>query len=265
MKIDHTQKRFPNFISEPGERLIHPPADHPAVVEGHTIYRGNVVEARDLQRLLVSGHNNRKIGKMVRKGPWSGMPIYTLTLEERATCPRTCHVWRECYGNSMHWPRRIRHNASFEMLLSAEVVMLAKRHPEGFVVRLHVLGDFYSEAYAARWLRLLDENKELHIFGYTAHFEYTEIGATIAAMNNHFPDRCVIRWSRPADFVKGMDATVWDSLDTVPGPTTPRVNHIICPVDTDRTMSCGDCGLCWSPAARDKTIVFIKHGRRARQ
>lgn len=259
MKTDSTQKRFHNFIHDPEARLIQPPPMHPSVVEGHTIYRKNVVEARDLQRLLISGHNNRKIGRMVRKGPWSGMPIYTLTLEERATCPRTCHVWRECYGNAMHWPKRIKHGIEMELLLEAEVLMLTKRHPDGFVVRLHVLGDFYSVEYASRWLRMLAENKELHVFGYTARFPYSDIGARIDTMNKFFPDRCAIRWSRPIDFVLGMDATVADTLDEATS------TGIVCPVDTDRTMSCGDCGLCWSPAARDKTIVFIKHGRRARQ
>jgi hypothetical protein len=87
----------------------------------------------------------------------AGMPIYTLTLEERATCPTSCGHWRSCYGNSMHFAHRIDHRSpGFATLLAANVKRLGVEHPHGFVVRLHVLGDFYSVAYVDLWAALLD-------------------------------------------------------------------------------------------------------------
>jgi hypothetical protein len=66
--------------------------DHPAAVEGRTIFPRSVVGAADSPRLLVSGHNNSKLGKEVLRGSRAGWPIFHLTLEERATCPRSCPV-----------------------------------------------------------------------------------------------------------------------------------------------------------------------------
>ena len=31
--------------------------------------------------------------------------MYTVTLEERATCPKTCKHWYDCYGNTAHSPK----------------------------------------------------------------------------------------------------------------------------------------------------------------
>ena len=152
---------------QPKKVMVLKPA-HPAVIEGRTIFPSRVVDVKDSPRLLVSGMNNRKIGRKVVKGEWAGMPIYTLTLEERATCPTYCPTWATCYGNGMHWPRRHRHGPELEMGIRLELRDLAEKHPLGFVARLHVLGDFYSQNYVGLWIKLLADHDALHIFGYTA-------------------------------------------------------------------------------------------------
>ncbi len=81
-----------------------PPHDTPAFLSGRTIYAHTVrVPGRGAGDTwaLKSGGNNRKIGGVILKGHWKGFPIYGLTLEERATCPTSCHHWRSCYGNRM--------------------------------------------------------------------------------------------------------------------------------------------------------------------
>lgn len=234
------------------------PAQHPAVVEGRTIFPSTVVDAEASPRLLVDGHNAAKIGARVRKGPWSGMPIYTLTLEERATCPRSCHVWRECYGNAMHLARRHRASPEMEALLGAEIADAATRHPEGFAVRLHVLGDFYSVRYAARWAVWLRWVPQLHVFGFTAHADNTPIANMIERMNGTWPDRCAIRFSRQHLSGQGMEATtIWHKP-----AGTHHGEAIICPAQTGRTECCATCGLCWSRAMAGTAIAFIGHGRR---
>ena len=144
-------------------------ADHPSAVEGRTRFPGQVIGAMASARFLVSGVNNAKIGAMVTKGPWKGMPVYTLTLEERRTCPRSCAQWLDCYGNAMHWsPRRDAFDEDFLAVLAAEVITVSRLHPAGFVVRLHVLGDFYSARYVLAWAHLLEMLPNLHVYGYTA-------------------------------------------------------------------------------------------------
>lgn len=232
--------------------------DHPAVVEGRTMFRKGVRSAEEAPRLLVSGHNNPKLGARVRKGRWAGMPIVHLTLEERATCPRSCHLWHGCYGNAMPFARRHTHGPELEALLSIEIDRLADQNPSGFVVRLHTLGDFYSVRYAARWAVWLAWVEPLHVFGFTAWGDDTPIGQMIERMNGRWPDRCAIRFSRATPSGQGWEATtIWRK------PEAPLVAEgLVCPAQTERTAACATCGLCWT--AGNRTIVFIGHGRRVR-
>jgi hypothetical protein len=41
-------------------------------------------------------------------------------------------------------------------------------------------------------------------------------------------------------------------------PKAPDV--IVCPAQTSKTAACSSCGLCWAPAARSKTVAWLKHG-----
>src|SRR5690606_37043752 len=98
---------FSRFVKIKGVlRPVHPKqlafdARHPAFVEGRSMFSRKGVKTLDqLSNLLVSGYNNVKIGNDVRKGLFRGYRIFTLTLEERATCPRSCANWTSCYGNN---------------------------------------------------------------------------------------------------------------------------------------------------------------------
>jgi hypothetical protein len=83
---------------------------HAAVREARTIFPTtvNAVDHPRVKRILKGGENSRKIGKRVTKGRYKGFFIFTLTLEERATCPRTCEVFGACYGNGMPYAQRIK-------------------------------------------------------------------------------------------------------------------------------------------------------------
>lgn len=237
---DHKPPGFPKMI-DPW---------HPAVSDGTTLYPMRRVRADQPQRLLKSGHHSRKIGKTVIKGAWRGMPIYTLTLEERATCPRTCNQWSVCYGNSMNWAERISHGPLLEARLRVELGELGIAHPKGFVVRLHVLGDFYSVGYVQCWAAWLDEVPALHVFGYTAWQSDTEIGSSIAKLRYGRWDRFAVRTSNgnagePRAVILGR---------VVSGPT--HNGGIVCPAQTGATECCGTCGLCWGTK---KEIVFLNH------
>lgn len=229
-------------------------AGHDAAREGRSIFQSTVVDVADSPRLLVSGINSRKIGSRIVKGPWSGLPIYTLTLEERKTCPPHCAHWLSCYGNNMHYARRHRHGPDLEKGLVHEVGILARRHKDGFAIRLHVLGDFYSEYYVSLWRTLLVAHRRLHLFGFTAHRKKSPIGALLREMNRNFFDRCAIRFSGDAPEPMGA----WSLNGVTDGPTI--AGAVVCPAQQDRTDCCGTCGLCWSPAFRDRSIAFMPHG-----
>lgn len=240
---------------EPKPEEVTPLADdHPAVIRGKTLFPTTVVEPNDSPRLLVSGANSRKLGSVVTKGELAGFPIYHLTLEERATCPVSCYHWRTCYGNAMPFTRRHRHGHSLIGHLHKELAGLQAEHPKGFLIRLHNLGDFYAVAYAEAWIRWLEEFPALHVFGYTAWAPDTPIGRVLLAAREEQWNRFAIRFSGK-DPAPGGSTTIWTK------PASPRVTEgIVCPAQTGATDCCGSCGLCWSLAAKDETIVFIGHG-----
>ncbi|MEQ8226694.1 MAG: hypothetical protein RIA64_01310 [Rhodospirillales bacterium] len=258
MTAPTTLRRHAAYVA--GDKARKPlalPADHPAAVEGRTKFPSTVTDVIETPRLLIDGHNNRKIGRMVTKGPWKGMRIFTLTLEERATCPRTCHEWNSCMGNSMHWARRHRPLPGIEPVLKTELRSLQEKFPEGFVVRLHVLGDFFDVAYVRFWEMCLGEFPALHVFGYTAWPEDSGIGKRIAQVRDMRWNRFAVRTSVSEIPGPGPYATVTDSIGDA---EEMRHAAVVCPVETGKTTCCGTCGLCWSPSMRDVGITFIRHG-----
>lgn len=231
------------------------PDDNDALIEGRTIFPTRVRAAGDAPNLLVPGAWSRKLGSIVTKGGWRGFPIYALTLEERATCPRDCHNWAACYGNSMQGSWRNQHGPELEAKLERELAALQREHPGGFVVRLHVLGEFYSVDYVRRWAAWLDRFPALHVFGYTARDWLSDIGAELAVLSFRRWDRFAVRLSS-RDPGRMRAVTLWQT----PVAGGPSGETIVCPAQLGRAKGCGSCGLCWSPAARGKTIGFIAHG-----
>lgn len=239
--------------------IMHLPDTHPAMAENRTLFPSTVVDVTNTapENLLVSGHNNAKIGKTVKKGKFKGYAIYMLSLEERATCPTHCEARSYCYGNSMPFARRhrISDRDIFYDRLSLELAQLCDEH-EGVLVRLHVLGDFPDVEYVSFWKEALDEWENLACFGYThcklGNDESGDTAAAIESVKSVYPDRFRIRWSG-SDGPEG--AIVLDYV-----PEGPRAeNAIVCPSQRDDTECCATCALCWESAF--EAIAFIKHGK----
>lgn len=252
--------RFANpVMTEPTPRdKVSIDPDHPALRDGRSIFISRVFDAGERDRVLISGVNNAKIGKRVTKGPWAGMPIHMLSLEERATCPRSCAVWAECYGNKMPVAVRFRYTPGLMMSLDEELAALNKSRPSGFVVRLHVLGDIPDLAYILHWAAWLDEYQALRVWGFTAHPRDSEIGLVLRRLNGTRSDRWMYRFSVPSGAAQApMQTTVlWKK------PATFKLNDgaIVCPQEVGGTATCGTCGLCWNPEAAHIRIQFLGHG-----
>lgn len=237
--------------------LRHNPSIHMA---RSLFFRKSVKNPNVLPNVLVSGHNNIKIGRDVRKGrKFRGYWIYTLSLEERATCPSTCQQWTTCYGNHMPYAKRVDHSNEVDLQLAIrrnlEKLCVphkgrgGKPYRKGVLIRLHALGDFFSESYVRFWERMLDIYPNLAIYGYTARNPETEnIGMAIAAAKEEWGDRFAIRWS---DGDQDTDCTVsLKHADEKPD------NAFICPEQTWKTAGCGTCGLCWNTT---KNVAFLEH------
>lgn len=227
------QRRFDGWKPTERGHRVDLKVNHPAVVEGVTIFPNRrTVPGRD-SWALKSGFNSKKIGRVIAKGRWRGSMIYTLTLEERATCPRSCQQWRTCYGSSMNWAHRQGHGPKLEARLWLELASLQREHARhGFMVRLHVLGDFYSVEYVYLWQRALAAFPAMRIWGYTARQRDSEIGGEILWMAMAYPKRCVVRFS-------DQPQAIFHSR-----------------VETGRVDCCATCALCWST---ERPIVFVRH------
>lgn len=217
------------------------------IVEGRTKFSKSVKRTGDQKHLLVSGHSNVKIGRDVRKGKLRGYWIYTLSLEERATCPSSCKHWRTCYGNNMPFAKRIDHtDPEFLPALEKEIVQLCSKRI-GILIRLHALGDFFSAEYVAFWERMLREHANLALYGYTAR-NSGSIKWAIDALYAEFKDRALIRFSD--------GGFPYKSTVSIGGEASCPPNAFICPEQTGKTKCCATCGACWSTL---KNVAFLEY------
>jgi hypothetical protein len=130
------------------------------------------------------------------------------------------------------------------------------------LIRLHILGDFYSFEYVALWAELLDTHPNLHVFGFTARLENTEIGDAIRKLRSVYPRRFMIRHSgRTGRW--GSFTLPWRPDPDIAGGWPKEIGDaIICPEQRDPYLPqpqgrhCGNCAACWST---DRPIAFVAH------
>ena len=214
--------------------------------------------------MLKSASYNKKLGKTVSIKKWKDMPMFALTLEERNTCTTACNQYKICYGNNMPFAKRHDHtDPDFLDNLDASINNVANQRgsKDGFVVRLHVLGDFYSKAYVNAWQSALNKYPGLHAFGYTHHRHDSPIGKQLKRMNQVAPDRWQIRFSDDMDDqfrARVISGTYDKSLKhfTDYDHTEVLPNELVCPEQLGKTMGCTSCGYCWSSS---NPVVFLAH------
>ena len=242
-----------------GQRWL-PDMLHVVLRTGRSIFfRKGVKPVAQLKNLLVSGHSNAKLGRDVRKGLFKGYWIYALSLEERATCPRSCHHWRTCYGNNMPYAKRVDHTdfSALTRALTRQIDGLFRTgRRKGILLRLHALGDFFSYEYVGFWKQLLRNYPNLAIYGYTARTPDSHIGKAIDSGKEEFGRRFAIRWS-DGDGEKDCTVSRKDDRDPLPGsafqcPEQPRGVFTA----AGKPILCATCGLCWST---DKNVAFLEH------
>jgi len=247
MRHDSTLRRRPTIVPTGHGVTIGPL--HPAHSSGRSIFPGRVFDPHEVKRVLKDGHQNRKIGRQVRKGRRRGWPIYTLTLEERATCPRACVAWSYCYGNTSQAAERLVAGPELEEALWAELAQLQASHPAGFLVSLHILGDFYSIDYVTMWELALGEFPALHVFGFTAR------DADADPIGRMLHDMACATWDRFAIRFSGREGPMMASRIIDHGQDSDP-EAITCPAQTGKSQCCATCMLC---VYSERSIAFARH------
>lgn len=216
-------------------------ANNPVLAKAVTIHPKTIKSPLDTT-ILKSVAANKKMGNggnVISKGHWRGMPMYQMSLEERKTCPTTCKQWAACFANNMAFAHRIDHtHPQFIELLGLEIRSLAAKYKHGFVIRPHVIGDYFSPEYAAFWIEQTALYSNLHIFGFTHWERHSLIGQMIYEWNKN--PRV---WVRFSDQGGEMSANV-------------EGEGFQCPEQTGKTESCLTCAACWSTT---KAVRFKRH------
>lgn len=254
---DTTLTRFVKLTPEEGGRATRqharqarlPGMESAFIREGRTKFTGRVLPVAAMPKILVSAYSNVKVGRDVRKGFLRGYWIYLLSLEERKTCPSSCLHWQSCYGNSMPFAKRVKHDdPDFLPRLASEVAELYEKHDGRVLIRLHQLGDFFSPEYVIFWRDILDKFPMLAVYGYTARDPLSVIGNKIQQLNLQFADRCFVRFSN------GGLPTM--STVSIGSPEACPPNAFVCPEQTGKTRCCATCGACWGT---EKNVAFVEH------
>ena len=208
------------------------------------MYRKNVHDAGNYAHAVIKASTNIKLGKKVTKGHLRGAKIFTLTLEERATCDSECEHWLDCYGNNMPFGHRFEANDALMVSIERDLDKLdAKGKP--YLVRLHILGDFFNLKYVLFWKKQLKNRELLNIYGYTRNHPNKPLGYALKLVRQEYGKRFAVRFSNyPDDTFSAQSEHV-------------STGGIGCPVQMDRTDSCGTCALCWE--MEDKSIIFYDH------
>lgn len=210
--------------------------------DGGTRYKKSVRAPKMDRSLLQPGRNNEKLGHSVVKGRFAGHTLYSLTLEEGKSCP-PCDLADVCYGGNMPFARRWAHGEALERTLRYQVPRL----PGKVLLRLHVLGDFYSVPYTEMWTTELG----VPVFGYTHHSPSSPIGrAIMSAPWENFAVR--FSWKAGHSGAQKRRGAVTITEDS----QAEDHDAIICPVQTNKAESCATCGLCWNT---QRNIAFRSH------
>tara|TARA_R110000823_G_scaffold128694_1_gene256457 strand:- start:337 stop:852 length:516 start_codon:yes stop_codon:yes gene_type:complete len=155
--------------------------------------------------------------------------------------------------------------------IEKDLAFYQAKYPNGFLVRLHVLGDFYSVAYVAQWAKWLGMFPALHVYGYTANqpdaidSQERAIGEALLSLRIACGIRFAVRFS--GSFTDSFAALSND--DKRSEALLANKQAFLCPTQISRetgklakkgeetlTPDCGACGLCWQAS---KPVVFLTH------
>jgi hypothetical protein len=209
---------------------------------------------------------NRKLG--------AGRLVWGFGLPSRFTCPgRTPACEGPCYSARLEACRpslRRRYERNLQLSLRsdfAQLVLACLTLHDIRVVRIHIGGDYYSAAYARKWLAVMRQASQVRFFFYTRSWRVPAIRRVLWRMARLPNVRAWLSCDRdtgvPARVPPGV-RLAW--LMTSPDDLPPRADLVfrtlplrrtvrkrvglalVCPVENGATghkTDCERCGVCW--------------------
>lgn len=130
-------------------------------------------EATNMTNHLVDGKTNEKLLKTMNK---YGIYILSFNLPAGLTCPYKGLCERDCYGkkgNFVYRSNLAKYKGNYELSQSDGFVDVINdelsqyNYVKKLVVRIHVIGDFYSAQYLDKWVKIARMNKDVSFYAYT--------------------------------------------------------------------------------------------------
>ena len=204
---------------------------------------------------------------------------FTLPSGTNAVCPgRTSVCSRHCYAVRLEKTRPKAHKAYRRNLLLThrkDFIRRVYHFLRAFrvkIVRIHVGGDFYSEEYARKWLRIIAKSPRTRFYFYTRSWRATPIRAVLETMAEQ-PNcsawySCDQETGVPTNVLPGI-RLAWLQLDPqeiIPEQVDlvfrrrgirrlalPQIVARVCPeqdgVERPALVTCEQCQLCIRPGA----------------
>ncbi len=215
-------------------------------------YRVVTASAQHLPLRPASG--NKKMGAdVIQKGPWKGIRLFYVALEEGVTCFSGC-MWKRhgLCGASNYAGYRFRVNKQLFKWIERQIRQLLKKYPHGIVVRLHVSGDFPSAEYVRFWARMLRKHSGLRLWGHT-HHRGAMLRLIDEQLNQAYANRALIRSS-------DSYALPYAAVTVYPLGRVGEMDGLVCPGALARSPggpivkrphdaplgNCATCAACWS-------------------
>jgi hypothetical protein len=132
-------------------------------------------------------------------------------------------------------------NYAHAVIKASTNIKLGKKVTKG-----HLKGaKFFNLEYILFWRRQLAKREYLNVYGYTRNHPTKPLGYALKLVRQEYGKRFAVRFSNYPD-----------------DPFSAQSEHVStggvgCPVQMNRTDSCGTCTLCWE--MEDKSIIFYDH------
>jgi hypothetical protein len=213
-----------------------------------------------ISQILAPATNNPKLSRPSQPrwvaGRWRGMWMFTVYLEELATClSNACppEVKRLCFAHWVPFAVRWTWCPTFFPALDYNLEEAQHEFREGFTVDLHSSGDFPDLEYLEDWIERLDRFPALHLWGNTAHRRESEIGWEIDCLNRTMRDRVAIHFS-------GESGDMSSRILGVTIEPAAATGLFMCPANERHPKAnCANCAFCV-----DSTDAFVRLPHRKR-
>jgi len=199
---------------------------------------------------MLIGFGNKKLGKN----------ILTFSLPPVVTCPGSTPYCRKiCYAKKgfmlaptvlKSWTQNFQQSQEPDFVdkVVGDVKNKLTKNPNIKAMRIHVAGDFYSQAYLEKWKQIAKLLPELRFVAWTKSWMLDF---------SNLPENFVVFYSMMKDTEHVADlsrtAVMVDNLEYA-----KKINGFLCPYEELKGSACEKCFVCYS-ANPPQTVVFRKH------